>query len=270
MAERTPSAPPASDEQNAFQQLQAHERSAAGSQRGAYGELPAALDPSRQQKAGDVGAGDQQDQADGPEHGTGGDAGAAPHHAVRQRANLSAPAPAGLGIFPGDARGDGPDLGAGLRQGNAGLEPGDGAEAAPVAYPLVLRESQRDPDITLLEQKLKPFRHHSHNGVVAVVQSYVAAERAAVAAEPALPEFVREHGRAGFGLRRLGGRERPPQRRRYAQRGEELRADLHRRDMLWFALAGDGHGPGSGTRLWRRWRRPWPSRGHPQGSPQPV
>ena len=172
----------------------AHQPPAAGAERGADGELALPGRGPGEQKVGDVGTGDQEDEGDRPqEHEEGG--ADTPGHDIVERFDLHAVAGVLPRVLLGQAGGDRHHLRPGAGGGGAGGEaPHDGEEMRPPAVQLVRREGHGKPELGLLFESGEAGGHDADHHRRLAVEPQTAAEDVRIAAEAPLPQPVRKNG----------------------------------------------------------------------------
>ena len=196
-------------EQHAFSQQLAHDARAAGSQCGADRELAFADGGAHQQQIGDIGAGDQQHQSYRAQHHQQRIARVA-DDAVAQWSNRKIRSPIGVRELTVVLRARRPQLGVGLRHGDARLEQsGHLKEEVHVGADRVKLKRQPEVSLRVGDEILSD---HADDGVRLIAQRDRFPHDGLVAAEPALPQAVaQDHHLAAVG-RVLLRREGPSQR----------------------------------------------------------
>ena len=219
-------------------------RSPAGSERRPHGELALPRGAGGQQQVGQVGAGDEQHDADGrSEHQQA--APRASHHRLEQRRHphrLAVVAGRELLLQPG---GDGGEVGARLVERRRRRQPAHAADEVPAAIGGGRVEPERQEDVggavrVLLDVAIAR-RQHADHGVGLRVHPHRPADDAGRAGEAPPPEPVtdeRDRRRVGPILLR---QERPAQRRLHPERREIGLRDPHHPDAFGVAFrAADG------------------------------
>ena len=225
--------------QHALAQQLPHEAATRGPERGAHRQLATARRRARQQHVRDVGAGDQQHQADRAQQDQQRDAGVS-DHGLQDGPQLEAKLAIRIGMGAGLPLREVGELRAGLRQRHPGPEArhhsedpqrpllslrGDGAHAG----------LERHPELVLGRREVERRGHHAHHRVRPTAQVDRAAERGIAPREPRLPKLVAEHHQR---LPALLGQE-PPSAKRLAQHQEELGRPDDAGDLLGLAIRHD-------------------------------
>ena len=149
-------------------------------------------------------------------------------HLLFQRPDVGAASRVDLGIAGGEAGRDARHVELRLLQRDAGPEPRHDGEVAPAAPPfhvVGVRQRQRQEGIDALAGEQEAARQDSDDLAAPAVQGHDPAECFGVAAEPALPEIVADHGRPRARVAAAAGvlgAKAAPVRRRDAQRLEEV------------------------------------------------
>ncbi len=195
---------------------------------------------------GDVRAGDEQHEGDGPEQDEQRGADVA-HHDVVERSHHDVPVRARiLALQPA---GDGGHLRPRPLEGGARSQPREDAEALAVAAARALGQGQGSPELGARGpegRELEPARHHSDHDVRLAVEGDGAAHDAGVPAEAALPQAMAEHDDARVTRLLFFGRERASELRRHAQKREDVRREAHAVDALRPVVAPEVRAPGLG------------------------
>ena len=180
-------------EQQALDQQLPHDAPARRAHRVAHRDLARPCRRARQQQVGDVGAGDQQDEADRAHQGQEHDADRAGVEAFVERLDDADGELLVAGrMSRGQALDDAVELGPRLRGGDAGLQAREHGEVADVAAAALLRRRDRRHPQLGVGRELDAGRHHAdHRGRLAV-DADRQAEHAAIAAVARLPQRVAE------------------------------------------------------------------------------
>ena len=227
-ARPAPSSAAVSRDRDRFDQHEAEQPRAPGAHRRARRVLLLALQAAREQQAADVGAGDEEQQADGAEQRHQQALTLGVQHGAHRPGGRREPGEPGIGL--GDAGRHGRDLGMRVRGRRTRLQPRDDVAGAALDGGLV--DGHREPEVDLgvevvvrlgggarIGQEAQARRHHADDGERRghPAERHRLADDPRIAAELALPEVVAEQdrrrrrarlpGRAR--LARFGGRERP-------------------------------------------------------------
>jgi len=149
-----------------------------------------------------------------------------------------------------EARGQHAELGAGIGQRGAGRETRDDVEP-PLGsgHELGRVEGERVPEGdrgVVGEAELR--RHHADDLVRHSVERKRPPDRLRIATQPAEPEPMAQHHDAIAPRRLLLREEGAPQRRRDAERPEQIGRGPHRSELLRLAVAGESEAPGGPCR----------------------
>ena len=191
---------------------------------------------AREQQIGDVGTGHQQEKADGAHQHFEGLLDRS-RQLLAQRKNRRPPAAIENRIGLLKAIAESIHLGAHLRNGDAGPYGGNHYEEAAVIDARVGGVyAERDPDIGRAVHHAKSRRHHSHHGVILIVQANNLAGHLAVRAEAA-PEAVAQKGGIGTAGLVFIGPEEASHNRLDAEERQESRGNPQGGKFLGVAAA---------------------------------
>ena len=206
-----PRTPPSRRQDQALGEQLPRDPSAAGTERRANRQFAAAGRGPRQQQVGDVGAADEQHEADHAQEQHRGHAQVAADDGLAHRHHFHA-ATTVLGHRARQFRGHGRHLGAGAGDGRAGGDPPDPTEEVGRAQLRVGTDADEGPDAVVLGPA-ESCRRHAHHAVRLAVQHQVLADDRRVGIEARPPVGFGEDD--GVVLDPVVGRlEQPPDERR--------------------------------------------------------
>ena len=240
-------------EDDAFGEELADEAAAGGAERAAHRHLAFARRRAREQQVGDVGAGDQQDEADGAEKHQHGLADVADHRLVERDRGEVEPLVA-VRILRGEALADGLHLGSDVLEWNARLGPADGSEVprAALAGGEVRVVGDRHPDDPA-GRVGEALRHHPHDLGRYAVDRDLLPDRVVAAAEALAPQPVADDRDLAAAWVVLVGPEGAAERGAHTEEVEQRGADLGGVEPHGLPLAGeDDAGPGDRGRVRQR------------------
>jgi hypothetical protein len=226
----------------------AHEPQAAPAHGGADRDFAVARGGAGEQQVRDVGATDQQHEAHRAEqHEQRGPY--LPHHSLRQRDALGLPAERGwivVRVALREPAGQRQELGLELVDRGAGLEPADEVEhARPTQVDEVgigVVQRHRRPQLhrrsSALDRMTEAFRHDADDGDRIVIEPHRPSDHRPLAAEPLLPQIVRDQGHVADVALVVGLGKVAPQHGRRAEQREVVVAHYRGLDPLGLVRAG--------------------------------
>ena len=227
-------------------ELQQH-AGASGAQCDAHGDFTLPRFGTRQQKIGDIGAGNQQHEGDGAEQDEQGLLNIA-EELVVQRGHFDGATLVRLGIRRFETFGDAIEFGLRMGLRDSGFEAGEGSETAVAAFGEVLggaSHPERDPSFRLVRNSAEPGRHDANDGPGAAIELHGASDDGGVRTEASLPQAVAQDD-DGVALRHfvLFRKEGPPKGGAHSKQVEVRLGDNLRPDALGFIDTGERHGAG--------------------------
>ena len=213
-----------------------------GAERGANGNLAMPRGGARQQKIGDIRAGDEQHAADRAEERVEHRLHVA-HAVILDRHHEDAPAFVGIGILLRELGGEHFELRLRLRDRHARLEPAHDIDVMPatrVVRRFIRLECHRHPDIDFARQA-KAGRRDADDGVRLAIELNRAADDIARAAENALPKRIAQDDDVVLARRIFFRQQHPAEDRLHSVNIEVMRGGFHADEALRFAFAGEIH-----------------------------
>ncbi len=220
-------------QQNALREQLPHDPPARRAERRAYRHLLVTRRRAREQKVRDVGARDEQHEADRAEEDEQRRARLRPDQSLAQGDEAHAPVRVRVGVGLGESRGDAAQLLLRLRARHTFTDAADDREISTRTLTQLARLArQRRPDLRV-GRVPELLRHDADHGrAPAADERQLLTDDARVSAEAALPEPVTQNDGARPARAELFRRERAAERGRDAEQREEVFRDAHARDHL--------------------------------------
>ena len=237
--QRQPGGSAGERERHALGHHLAHQALAAGAERGAHCELALTGARPREEKVGEVGAGEHEDAearaAETEEHEP-----VARRHGVAEGEEAEAGVLVRLGIVAGEPLGDDGEIGARLLHRDAGLQASDALEVVVAAVLVIFfAKRQASPSLHVPGGEVEARRHHADHHMRFAVEGDASPDHRRIPPELRLPERVAEHQLPA--VRFAGGIEHPAQQRRDPEQREHLGRDAGHREAARLARAHEVH-----------------------------
>jgi len=219
---------------------------AGGAKSEAHGEFAAAARGAREQEIGDVGAGDEEHEADGADEHEQSGANVA-SELIAESDGVGADFGVGVRVLLFELFGDDGEIGVGGGEGDAEFEARDDLKIVVAAVgQFLLGEADRNPDFGFTVGELEAAGHHADDRGFFVVEPNLPADNLRITGKTAKPEAVAENDdRSGAG-HVVFGKEVAAESGRDAENGEEVGGDGATAKLFRVALAGESDGGSEG------------------------